>query len=58
MIYRLLGRGLWRIFRGYFRHSFPNTRRNLAIAVVAGVAVAAGITARRRRPAPGANPTA
>jgi hypothetical protein len=55
MIYRLLGRGLWLIFRGYFRHSFPNARRNLAIAGIAAVVVAAGVTGARRRSAPAAN---
>jgi hypothetical protein len=55
MIYRLLGRGLWGIVRGYYRHRFPNARRDLAIAGVAGVAAVAGISAARRRAAAAAS---
>ncbi len=54
MIYRLLGRGLWGIIRGYFRHEFPHARRNLAIAGIAGVAVAVALSGARRRSAPDA----
>ncbi len=51
MLYTLLGRVVWRIFRGYFRFAFPHARRN---AVVAGALIAGGAmaftAARRRRP--------
>jgi hypothetical protein len=41
MLYGLLGRVIWVIFRGYFRHTFPHARRNLAVAGAATLALAA-----------------
>jgi hypothetical protein len=50
MLYALLGRVIWKIFRGYFRHTFPHARRNLAVAGTATLALAAGalVAARGR----------
>jgi hypothetical protein len=48
MFYELLGRIMWTVLRGYFRHQFPHARRNVAIAAVAGIAAGAGITLARR----------
>jgi hypothetical protein len=55
MLYTLLGRAIFKVFRGYFRHAFPNARRNLTIAGVAGVAVLAAVSAARRRAATAAD---
>ena len=55
MLYTLLGRAIWFVTRGYFRHQFPHARRNLTIAGVAGAVLVAGISAARRRAAPDAS---
>jgi hypothetical protein len=55
VVYEWLGRAIVKVFRGYFRHAFPNARRNLTIVGVFGVAVVAGISAARRRAAPDAS---
>jgi hypothetical protein len=48
--YRLIGAVVAHVLRGYLRHHFRRVRRrNLAIAAIAGVAVAAGIAAVSRR---------
>jgi len=41
-VYTLLGRLIWVIFRGYFRHQFPHARRNLAVAGAATLAIGVG----------------
>jgi hypothetical protein len=51
MLYALLGRVIWVIFRGYFRHRFPHARRNLAVAggatlVLAGAAAVVAVRGR------------
>jgi hypothetical protein len=51
VVYELLGRAIVKVFRGYFRHAFPNARRNLTIFGVFGVVALAGISAARRRSA-------
>jgi hypothetical protein len=51
MVYALLGRVMWVIFRGYVRHTFPHARRNLAVAGAAtlALAVAGAVAAARGR---------
>jgi hypothetical protein len=51
MLYALLGRVMWVIFRGYLRHRFPHARRELALAGVAalGLAAAGALVAARGR---------
>jgi hypothetical protein len=50
MLYTILGRVIWKIFRGYFHHQFPKARRNLVAAGIAAVVVAGagGAKASRR----------
>jgi hypothetical protein len=50
MLYALLGRLMWTVFRGYVRHKFPHARRDLAFAGAATLALtAAGVLASRGR---------
>jgi len=55
MLYTLLGRVIWKIFRGYMRHEFPHARRNFTAAGILALALAGAWTGRsaRRRTRPG-----
>jgi hypothetical protein len=51
VLYTLLGRVIWKIFRGYVRFRFPNAPRNVTAAGIAVLALAgawSGLSARRR----------
>jgi hypothetical protein len=50
MGYKVLGYAVWQGAKWYLRRRFPNARRNVAIAGLAGVLIAGvAVTAQRQR---------
>jgi hypothetical protein len=51
MGYKVLGYMVWQGSKWYFRHKLPGSTPKLAIAGIAGVALAGGLVAVQRRSA-------